>query len=71
MKILDPPCRYCTPPKRNEYCHGNCQEYKDWAGEVKAIKQKAWNDTEGRRKANERMMDVSAKRERRKHMNGR
>lgn len=20
-------CRYCTPPKRNPYCHSSCQEY--------------------------------------------
>lgn len=22
-------CRWCVPPKRNEYCHSNCPEYTE------------------------------------------
>lgn len=28
------PCRYCTPPKRREGCHGTCKEYIDWRADL-------------------------------------
>lgn len=35
-RIGDSPCRYCTPPKRNERCHGVCKEYADWKADIDA-----------------------------------
>ena len=71
MKIPENPCRYCVPPKRTEDCHAYCSEYIDWSALSRKIKQESWAKHEGTKQANERLMDVSARLERRKHMNGR
>lgn len=34
--VNDNPCRYCTPPKRQEGCHGTCKEYIDYRVNVDA-----------------------------------
>lgn len=34
------PCRYCTPPKRREGCHGACKEYIDWKADFDAQTQR-------------------------------
>ena len=34
--INDSPCHYCTPPKRNEWCHGTCKEYAKYRANLDA-----------------------------------
>lgn len=33
--ISEKPCRYCVSPKRHPYCHGECQDLKQWEEENK------------------------------------
>lgn len=47
--VSDSPCRYCTPPKRNEWCHGTCKEYADYKVNL---------DSQARRKHQEREVDA-------------
>lgn len=38
--ISNTPCRYCTPPKRQEGCHGTCKEYIDYRADLNAQAQR-------------------------------
>lgn len=43
--ISDSPCRYCVPPKRNEWCHRTCKEYADYRADLDAQAQrKHWEE---------------------------
>ena len=45
----DSPCLYCTPPKRNEWCHGTCKEYADY---------RAYLDVQAQRRYQEKAVDA-------------
>jgi hypothetical protein len=47
--ICDSPCRYCVPPKRNEWCHETCKEYADYRADL---------DTQARRRHQEGAVDA-------------
>lgn len=38
------PCKGCVPPKRNEYCHSNCEEYLEYSKKVEAEKEEIQKD---------------------------
>lgn len=40
------PCRYCTPPKRREGCHGTCKEYIDYRADLNAQAQRRYQEGE-------------------------
>ena len=63
------PCYGCHD--RSAICHAQCTKYQDWLAEIRAIKDNVRAERIGDRLANERLMDVSAKRQRRNHMQGR
>lgn len=63
------PCRDCD--RRSAICHAQCVEYHEWAAALRAEKAKAWAEASGHRELAERAHDVSAKRKRKEHMNGR
>ena len=41
------PCKDCIPPKRHIGCHGYCEEYIEWKGELERQKQavKEWKES--------------------------
>jgi len=38
------PCRYCTPPKRQEGCHGTCKEYIDYRTDLDVQAQRRYQE---------------------------
>ena len=47
------PCKGCVPPKRNEYCHSNCEEYLEYSKKVEAEKEEIQKDLRTQRAINE------------------
>ena len=64
MGIRDkPPCfrDNADCPRRCEGCHARCEEYLAWAAERRAAREAKWNEANGHRDAEARLVESRIK----------